>query len=119
MSGFLKPELASNGAANGAAPAPIPVTVTQPQASHVPSSEDVGELVESVHQHIETLVSEELANIKGTLSAAWRSTEEALRQARAELEDLRRQHEALKVLHADAERKAALLDEIKKKLSGA
>lgn len=108
MSSFLKPELQPNGAAH----APVPVVVN----AHVPHSADVAALVEAAHEHIETFVSTELANIQTTLSTAWRVTEEALSQTRAELAELRRQHEALKALYAEAERKGALLDDIKKRL---
>lgn len=126
MSSFLKPELAaSDGAAPAsAAPAaspaatPIPVIVTPQAPAHVPTSADVAALVEAAHEHIERLVSSELSTIQQTLASAWRASEEALAQARAELTDLRRQHEALKVLHADAERKVAVLEEVKKRLAG-
>ena len=125
MSSFLKPELSADAAASPADPAaapaqgatPIPVIVTAPPA-HVPTSADVAALVEAAHEHIERLVSSELATIQTTLASAWRASEEALVQARAELTDLRRQHEALKLLNAENERKVAVLDDVKKKLAG-
>lgn len=116
MSSFLKPELAADGAAP--ASTPIPVTVTPPSPAHVPSSADVAALVEAAHEHIERLVNAELAGIQQTLAAAWRSCEESLAQSRAELADLRKQHEALKALYADAEKKVAVLDDVKRKLAG-
>lgn len=121
MSSFLKPELGAAGAADATAPAgptPIPVIVTPQPPAHVPTSADVGALVEAAHEHIEKLVSAELGNIQQTLASAWRASEEALVQARTELAELRRQHEALKVLHAEAERKVAVLEEVKKRLAG-
>ena len=124
MSSFLKPELAADPADAApvavpvaAAPTPIPVIVTAPPA-HVPTSADVGALVEAAHEHIEKLVSAELANIQNTLATAWRASEEALVQARAELTELRRQHEALKLLNAENERKLVVLEEVKKRLAG-
>lgn len=136
MSTFLKPELATDGAAPTAAanpaPAPaagstpsaaptvtpIPVIVTPQPLGHVPTSADVGALVEAAHEHIERLVSAELSTIQNTLATAWRASEEALMQTRAELGELRKQHEALKVLHAENERKLTVLEEVKKKLAG-
>lgn len=134
MSTFLKPELAANGTSDPAAPAvaapapatpaaaptptPIPVIVTSQPLGHVPTSADVGALVEAAHEHIERLVSAELSTIQNTLATAWRASEEALLQARAELTELRRQHEALKLLNAENERKLAVLEEVKKKLAG-
>lgn len=117
MSTFLKPELAADGAAP-AAVTPIPVVVTPTAPAHVPSSADVAALVEAAHEHIERLVNAELSTIQQTLAAAWRSCEENLAQTRAELTELRKQHEALKALYADAEKKAAVLDEVKRKLAG-
>ena len=124
MSSFLKPELSADPTAPAAAPAapatvgtPIPVIVTAPPA-HVPTSADVAALVEAAHEHIERLVSAELSTIQTTLASAWRASEEALVQARAELTDLRRQHEALKLLNADNERKVAVLEDVKRKLAG-
>jgi hypothetical protein len=127
MSSFLKPELAADAdpATPAATPAPapatvgtpIPVIVTAPPA-HVPTSADVGALVEAAHEHIERLVSTELSTIQSTLASAWRASEEALVQTRAELADLRRQHEALKLLNAENERKLAVLEDVKRKLAG-
>lgn len=123
MSSFLKPELSADATAPAAAaPAPaagtpIPVIVTAPPA-HVPTSADVAALVEAAHEHIERLVSTELSTIQQTLASAWRASEEALVQARAELTELKRQYEALKLLNAENERKVAVLEDVKRKLAG-
>lgn len=93
-----------------AAPTPIPVIVT---SAHVPNATDVNTLVEAAHEHIEKLVSAELNQIQVTLAAAWRASEANLAKAHAELAAIQQAYAQLQAQLQAAERKAAVLEEVR------
>lgn len=100
-------------AAPAAAPTPVPVLVTP---VHVPDAHDVTALVEAAHEHIEKLVTTELAAIQNTLAVAWRAAEANLAKATAENSLLRQQNEALQAKCLAMERKLAVLEEVRASL---
>jgi len=103
-------EIAAANAPAAPAATPIPVIVTTP---HVPNAMDVTTLVEAAHEHIEKLVSAELSQIQVTLAAAWRASEASLAKAQAELAALQQAYAQLQAMHQAAERKVAVLEEVR------
>jgi hypothetical protein len=96
-----------------ATPTPIPVLVT---AAHVPNAGDVNALVEAAHEHIEKLVNAELAQIQTTLAAAWRAAEASLAKSQAEVAALTQAYNVLEAKYHAAERKVAVLEEVRASL---
>ncbi|GEM_PF-5087900 len=104
---------ANGQAAPSPAATPIPVIVTP---VHVPTAADVTTLVEAAHEHIEKMVSAELAQIQSTLATAWRASEVNLAKAQADLAALTQAYQQLEAKHQAAERKVAVLEEVRASL---